>query len=131
MSKPKKGRPAGSQNTDATADATPSRCPSCGSTNREAYVGSKQVQEFEGTHNGTPFNRIVRRRCACSDCGQFRIDRTFEFEPPAAEPKRKNKAADTDNQVDNMTDDEISAALEAHELADDAIEDEDQVADDD
>lgn len=76
-----KGRPAGSANVKATADAAASRCPACGSTNRNAYEGTPNVQEYSGESNGQPYTHIVRRRCQCADCGQYRIDRTFENIP--------------------------------------------------
>ena len=86
-----KGRPAGSANVKATADANPSRCPECGSTKRTAYEGTPNVQDYSGESNGQPYNKIVRRRCQCFDCGQYRIDRTFEYipDPPA---RRKNNS---------------------------------------
>lgn len=94
MSKPKKektGRPPGSANIKNTSDAEPSRCPVCGSTNRGPYLGEKNVLEYAGEHNGKPYNRIVRRRCACADCGQTRIDCSHEFEPEAPDKKQKKK----------------------------------------
>ena len=81
MSKPKKGRPAGSKNTQALVDVMPSRCHECDSTNRSPYMGNTRVQFFAGVHDGRPYTRIVRRRCQCLDCGQFRIDRSFENHP--------------------------------------------------
>lgn len=77
----KTGRPAGAKNITDTVDVDPSRCPSCGSTRRSAYYGEPNVQEFAGERDGQPFNRIVRRRCQCLDCEQFRIDRSYEFKP--------------------------------------------------
>jgi nitrate reductase cytochrome c-type subunit len=77
-----KGRPKGSANTEAVVDVETSRCPNCQSTRRSEYLGARNVQEFEGLAEGRPYNRIVRRRCQCLDCGQTRIDRTFEFAPP-------------------------------------------------
>lgn len=83
------GRPAGSPNVTTTAEASPSRCPQCDSTKRGPYL-SRQEQEYSGTHDGQPYTHIVRRRCECRDCGQMRIDRTFENHPqPAAARSRK------------------------------------------
>jgi len=80
-----KGRPQHAKNIDRIADVEPSRCPACGSTNRGPYVGTCLVQDYEGhTADGRPYNRIVRRRCHCADCGQLRIDRSYEFDPAAA-----------------------------------------------
>lgn len=77
------GRPKGSPNVDKVVDVEISRCPNsnCASTNRGPYL-DRHVQEYAGlTPDGKPYNRIVRRRCQCLDCGQMRIDRTFENEP--------------------------------------------------
>lgn len=86
MSNKPTGRPAGSKNIDATADAHPSQCPACGSTNRGPYLGTANVQEYGGTHEGRPHTHIIRKRTTCADCGQTRIDRTFENRP--AEKKK-------------------------------------------
>lgn len=84
MSKP--GRPTGSPNVNAIADAQPSQCPACGSSERGPFVGNPVVQEFAGlTDRGNPYTHIIRRRCECANCGQIRIDRSFENRP------RKNK----------------------------------------
>jgi hypothetical protein len=85
MARKKRGRPKGStkKKTDnETVEATPSRCRACGSTNREAYT-TKATQTFAGRVPGTgePFTHITRRRVACADCGQHRIDRTHENRP--------------------------------------------------
>lgn len=77
---PRRGRPEGSPNVAAVVDVQLSRCPDCGSTARGEYMG-RTVQEFAGNYNGQPYTAIVRRRCQCSDCGQMRIDRSFEFTP--------------------------------------------------
>jgi len=71
------GRPAGSTNVRATATTTLSRCPSCDSTERE--VLGKTEQEYRGREksDGTPYTHIVRRRVRC-ECGQIRIDLTYE-----------------------------------------------------
>jgi len=78
------GRPQGSQQQDAAvATIEPSRCvnPQCLSTRRSDYWG-KTVQEYAGlTPGGMPYTHIVRRRCKCLDCGQVRVDKTFENEP--------------------------------------------------
>lgn len=54
-----------------------SRCPNCGSTEREAYYGTNVV-EFAGIHDGLPYTHIINRRTACKTCGQHRIDRTYD-----------------------------------------------------
>lgn len=72
-----KGRPAGARNVEETVDVFASRCPKCGSTEREGYE-SKTVQPYATIHRGVEYSHIVRRRCRCSNCGQTRIDRTYE-----------------------------------------------------
>ena len=75
-------------NVEPVADVEPSRCPACGSTKRTAYAGTRTVQAYQGSHNGKPYDRIIRRRTQCAACLQFRIDRSFEADPPAKRPKR-------------------------------------------
>ena len=54
------------------------RCPACGSTDRESYSGTL-AQEYGGiTPDGKPHTHIVRRRTACRACGQCRVDRFYE-----------------------------------------------------
>lgn len=77
-----KGRPKGSENTSDIVNVEPSRCKTCKSTRRGAYAGTANVHEYSGEHDGNPFNRIVRRRCQCLDCGQWRFDCAFEYHPP-------------------------------------------------
>lgn len=80
MSEKTKGRPKGSPNVSAVVDVQLSQCPRCESTRRSEYL-DRQLQEYSGTNLGRKYNRIVRRRTRCLDCGQLRIDRAFEFEP--------------------------------------------------
>jgi hypothetical protein len=71
------GRPPGSKNAPRpTVDAPLTRCPQCGSTDRER-VGNAVRQESAGLHQGQPYNLIVWRRTKCLSCGQFRTDREF------------------------------------------------------
>jgi len=66
-------RPASPQ-----VQAAKTRCPACGSTDRESYSGTV-VQEFGGiTPDGKPHTHIVRRRTVCRACGQCRVDRFYE-----------------------------------------------------
>lgn len=76
--KPPLGRPAGAPNIKTEVDVEPSRCKKCGSTERTAYFGVPEVQEFDGLHEGEPYTHIVRRRCRCKRCEQVRIDRHYE-----------------------------------------------------
>ncbi len=78
--KKRRGRPAGSPNVDTVIDVPASRCPICQSTRRSEYEG-RMVQPYAGMQNGSPYTHIVRRRTRCLDCGQVRIDRTFENHP--------------------------------------------------
>lgn len=90
MSEKNKGRPKGSPNVAAVVDVQLSQCPRCESTRRSEYL-DRHLQEYSGTTMGRKYNRIVRRRTRCLDCGQLRIDRAFEFEPeppPAAKTEK-------------------------------------------
>ena len=77
-----RGRPRGTKNLQAVViTVQPSRCPRCGSTRRSEYWG-KTVQEYAGIDpEGRPYTHIIRRRCRCLDCGQVRIDKTYENRP--------------------------------------------------
>lgn len=77
MSATKKGRPQGAKNRPlAEAEGQLTRCPKCGSTNREPYF-SRVVTDHAGLDpaTGLPYTAVVHRRTACSDCGQHRVDR--------------------------------------------------------
>lgn len=80
------GRPRGAKNVTTIVDVQPSRCPACGTTEK-SYTGSRTVQDFVGNHAGATFTRVIRRRCICANaaCSQVWIERTYEFEPAAAE----------------------------------------------
>ncbi len=80
MAKKKNGRPVGSKNVATVVNVKPANCPNCQSTKR-TLTGSQTVQEFEGTIGNEPYNRIVRSRAICDDCGQTRIEQSFEFQP--------------------------------------------------
>lgn len=79
MSNPRPaGRPAGSKTTKNTADAFPSRCPACDSTERTPYTNTLE-QPYAGIDAaGNPYTHIIRRNTRCEACGAPRIDRTFE-----------------------------------------------------
>ena len=72
-----RGRPKGSTGGTPQVETEATRCPKCGSTQRDGYFGTTTV-EFEGEFNGRAYKRIVSRRTACVDCGQHRIDRTYQ-----------------------------------------------------
>lgn len=91
------GRPPGRKNHEtkqATGELT--RCPDCGSTNREPYwfrvetpysgCRCDHCKSF-GMPDGTcpcggtysvPVTHIVRRKTRCRDCGQVRFDIIYE-----------------------------------------------------
>ncbi|MEM1213846.1 MAG: hypothetical protein AAGI68_16275 [Planctomycetota bacterium] len=78
--KKKPGRPPGSKTADPPrVTAVLSRCPRCGSTNREPYT-SKHEMHHCGVDpaTGQPYTHKVWKRCKCSDCGQLRTDITYE-----------------------------------------------------
>jgi len=54
-----------------------SRCPVCQSERRERYFKTT-TQAFAGEYEGRRFSHIIRRWTRCLDCGQVRIDRSYE-----------------------------------------------------
>jgi hypothetical protein len=72
----KRGRPKRAKNITEIVDVKASRCKSCGSSRRSAYMNS-DYQDFSGMAQA--FIGIWRRRCYCLDCGQPRIDREEVF----------------------------------------------------
>jgi len=71
------GRPIGSKNIRTEAVAEVSRCPQCGSTEREKYENPTEIEQG-GVRDGKPFTHIVWRSTRCVACGQSRRDRTYE-----------------------------------------------------
>jgi len=67
---------------------TPSVCPKCGSTNRTKYVNVKTTHYRGVTPDGREYNRVVRKRTTCKDCGQQRIDRYLESDGAEGYAKR-------------------------------------------
>ena len=81
MAKRKKrpGRPAGTPaERRPVVEARPSRCPNCGSTERERYTRTTWQPIAGQTSDGEPFTHIACRWTRCSQCGQARVDRAFE-----------------------------------------------------
>ncbi len=77
----KPGRPKGSTNREyETAEVVVSRCLKCGSTNRLRYgeMGEPRVVKHNGVHDGVAYARVVWRKTKCIDCGQHRIDKSWE-----------------------------------------------------
>lgn len=75
------GRPVGARNKQLEhADGELTRC-KCGSTRRASYF-NRQVQTLVGLDaKGRPYTHLVKRRTACLDCGQHRVDRHYENKP--------------------------------------------------
>jgi predicted RNA-binding Zn-ribbon protein involved in translation (DUF1610 family) len=59
-------------------DVAASLCPKCGSARRERYHHIRRIPAEGFCSDGRPYSAIVLRYTTCSDCGQVRIDRTFE-----------------------------------------------------
>lgn len=81
----RKGRPPGSPNRDyGKGLALPSSCQQCKSTRKKVHYKTAELpQPTTLEHEGTPYNLIQIHRVECLDCGQFRMDRTLHFVPPA------------------------------------------------
>jgi len=76
-----RGRPKGKAPQAPMVSAVATRCPVCGSTERQDYTNT-MMQQYRGiAPDGVPYSRIVRRRTRCVHCGQVRIDRTYEYDP--------------------------------------------------
>ena len=79
MKTKKAGRPKGAKTKKAKiVDAVPSRCPKCGSTEKE-HLNKQELVNAGVTPAGEPFDTIVLRRTRCRSCGQMRMDRSHEF----------------------------------------------------
>lgn len=60
-------------------DAPPSRCPTCGSSEREGYSNTTEyaiVGRIAGS--GQEYTHVVWRTTKCKCCGQVRRDRSYE-----------------------------------------------------
>lgn len=77
--KKKAGRPEGSGNQEYDHGlAVETRCRQCDSTDREPY-DRKTETEYRGLDpSGNACTHIIRRWTKCANCGQARIDRTYE-----------------------------------------------------
>lgn len=67
-----------------------SRCPKCQSTDREAYHNVRELAIDSVTPDGERYNRVIWRRTRCKNCGQVRIDKSFELVG-----KRKSNSPDS------------------------------------
>lgn len=84
------GRPKGTPNRTYEHVATqPVRCTKCGSTRRDAYTQTLRQPIACTAPDGRPATAIVRRWTRCSDCGQARIERHYEYAPAATQDRPK------------------------------------------
>lgn len=84
-----KGRPQGARtNKQPPVNAEKTRCPACGSTEREPYFATVE-HEIVGVRDGRPHTHVVWRRTRCRACSQVRQDRYFENRP--AQQKRRRR----------------------------------------
>ncbi len=76
----KKGRPKGSKTEQKPViESRLSRCPICGSSERTPYVAKREMP-YKGTSpDGRLCNVVIWRHTTCVQCGQARIDKTFEL----------------------------------------------------
>lgn len=80
VEKPKKrGRPKGSKNRAKKIAVVAARCKRCGKSTRGKYFGTPRTIIARGEFDGKPYNRVTFRRCRCGNCGQVRIEQTFEL----------------------------------------------------
>lgn len=85
MTKPRgAGRPTGAKTQEHTVvDVLPAACFRCGSTKRTPYTSTETI-DTHGERNGQHYNLVTLRRTSCQDCGQHRIERSFEYRPPGS-----------------------------------------------
>ena len=73
------GRPLGAKNIETVVHVVTPACPECGSHNRTKYEGGTP-QLIKGVLlDGRRYNRAIRRRTSCIDCGKPRIDEWIEI----------------------------------------------------
>jgi transposase len=80
-----------------------SRCPKCGSTNRERYGSAPIVLKCHGgkePHTGNPVSHQILRRTKCLDCGQHRRDVAYAFDPEASIQQIQEAATVVDRSAD-------------------------------
>jgi hypothetical protein len=56
----------------------PSRCPACGSTERNGYHHTRTLDYCGTTPDGRNYSRVVWRNVTCKNCGKARIDKSYE-----------------------------------------------------
>ena len=72
------GAASGTRKPKVTAAADVSRCPKCGSTEREPYHHPRELAQGGEDRDGNAYTHVVWRNTACRSCGQARVDRTYE-----------------------------------------------------
>lgn len=77
--------------TTAKAEVKLSRCPKCGSTDREKYHNVRELFTNGLTAEGDRYNCVVWRRTRCANCCQVRVDRSFEMR------KRQTSSMESDS----------------------------------
>ena len=73
------GRPEGAKTGNyETAEVVATQCNACSSSNREPYFGKIERGIAGVLSDGREYSHVVWRRTRCRDCGQARIDRSYE-----------------------------------------------------
>jgi uncharacterized Zn finger protein len=61
-----------------TSEVVLSRCPRCGSTEREMYRKPRREVCCRGIRDGKAYTHVIFRTTACTACGQVRRDVFYE-----------------------------------------------------
>lgn len=80
---PRTPRPAPRAEKPPVVNAVVTKCPTCGSTERERYFHTVERAIAGVDRDGKHYTHVVWRRTRCANCGQIRIDRSYENRPPA------------------------------------------------
>lgn len=74
----KRGRPTGTKTEETPVVVVNlSKCPKCGSIKRTSYNHTRAM-DYGQIVDGRDYSKVIWRNCKCLDCGQTRIDKTFE-----------------------------------------------------
>jgi len=73
----KPGRPTNGKPIEHTAVSKITRCNICGSTQRDAYNNTREIEQG-GVNDDGVYTHVVWRNTKCSKCGQSRIDKAYE-----------------------------------------------------
>lgn len=77
-----KGRPEGSKTADRdVVTVLPSRCVSCGSTDRDPYCNTRTVTGDGIAPDGGRYTAVELSNTRCRHCGQCRVDRRYQYVP--------------------------------------------------